>query len=359
MGMIRATLFIVGTCIGAGFVSGAELVRFFGAEGFLTPVLLSSFAFIFLLVHAQLLGKRYGGYQGATDALFKRFAPAVRIAVVLFSFIPCAGFIAGFDALLPDLKPLLSIAGLLCVSLFVGKGMKGVGILNAVLVPALIVFLFVFGDCITAFRAWKPVSVSGYWGGAVYAGMNAFLALPVLMDAGKDMKRPRLSAALAAVFIGACALFVLGAVAREGQSAIGSEMPFLFVMRGNVLFYVAAALAIATSLCSSLYPLFALCEAVGKKKKAVKYAARALVLLAAFAFSRLGLAGIVAYCYPILGIVGLFFSVFCVFHEYLFEQHDEEVHSRRQKAKQKRRAHHKVELEHLPAVDDEIAKPRL
>ncbi len=99
MGMIRATLFIVGTCIGAGFVSGAELVRFFGAEGFLTPVLLSSFAFYFLLVLALLLGKRYGGYQGATDALFKRFAPAVRIAVVLFSFIPCAGFIAGFDAI--------------------------------------------------------------------------------------------------------------------------------------------------------------------------------------------------------------------------------------------------------------------
>lgn len=359
MGIFRATLFIVGTCIGAGFVSGAELVRFFGTEGFLFPVLASTLAFCFLLVLALLLGKKYGGYEKVTDALFKRFAPAVRMGIVLVSFIPCAGFIAGFDALLPTYKPLLSIVGLLAVSLFVGRGMKGVGILNAVLVPALIAFLFAFGDCITAFRAFVPVSANGFFGGIVYAGMNAFLALPILMDAGKDMKRPRLSAALAACFIGACALFVLGAVAREGQGAIGSEMPFLYVMKGNVLFYVAAALAIATSLCSSLYPLFSLCETLGKKKKAAKYAARALVLLAAFALSRLGLAGIVAYFYPILGIFGLFFSAFCVFHEYLFEQYNEEIHPRRQKAKQKRRAHHEVELKHLPAVDDQIPKPRL
>ncbi len=359
MGIIRATLFIVGTCIGAGFVSGAELVRFFGAGGFFLPVIVSSLAFYFLLVFALLLGKKYGGYESATNTLFKRFAPAVRILIALFSFIPCAGFIAGFDALLPNYKPLLSIVGLLSVSLFVGRGMKGVGILNAVLVPALIAFLFVFGDCAVAFRALMPVSAAGFWGGVVYAGMNAFLALPVLMDAGREMKRPCFSAALAACFIGACALFVLGAVAREGQGAIESEMPFLFVMRGNVLFYVAAALAIATSLCSSLYPLFSLCERLAEKKKAAKYAARALVLLAAFAFSRLGLAGIVVYFYPILGIIGLFFSVFCVLHEYLFEEHDEEIHACRKKTKQKRRAHHKVELKHLPAVDDKITKPRL
>lgn len=358
MGTFGAVLFIIGTCIGAGFVSGAELVRFFGAEGFFLPVLLSGVVFFGLLVQALLLGKRYGGYEGVTNALFKRFSPAVRVGITVISLIPCAGLTAGFDALMPSFKPFPSLIGLCLVSLFTAKGMKGVGLLNTVLVPALVCFLFYFGKLGAAFSAFVPTGASGFFGGVLYAGMNTFLALPVLMDAGKEMKRPKLSAALAAAFIGACALFVLGAVATAGEGAIGCEMPFLFVMRGNVLFYLAAALAVATSLASTLYPLFCFCNDIGKNRKLIKYAASVFILLAAFALSRVGLSGIVCYFYPVLGILGLAFSAFCIFYENLFEKDHEKIHSRRQQTQQKRGAHHQVELEHLPAVDDKVPKSR-
>lgn len=347
----------MGTCIGAGFVSGAELVRFFGADAFFLPVFLSSLVFCFLLVLSLTLGKRYGGYEGVTRALFGRFSLCVRIIILFVSLVPCAGFLAGFDALLPQYKPLLSVIGLVVVSLFVGKGMKGVGILNAVLVPALLLFIFCYGNLNQAFALFVPDKINGFFGGTLYAGMNTFLALPVLMDAGKDMKCPKLSAALAALFIGLCALFVLGAVSKCGEGAVRSDMPFLFVMRGNILFYVAAALAIATSLASVLYPLFSVCERAGGRVK--KYAARLTVMLAAFLLSRVGFSSIIGYFYPILGILGLCFSVFCIFHEYFFKQHDEKVHTRRQHAQKKGRAHNEVELKHLPAVDDQITEPRL
>ena len=234
--------------------------------------------------------------------------------------------------------------------------MKGVGILNAVLVPALLLFIFCYGDIGQVFSCVIPIKLNGFFGGTLYAGMNTFLALPALMDAGKEMKHPKVSAVLASVFIGACALFVLGAVFKGGMGAVCSEMPFLYVMQGNVLFYIAAALAIATSLASTLYPLFSACENVRDNRK--KHAARLIIMLAAFGLSRMGLSRIVTYFYPILGILGLFFSVFCIFHECFFKKYDEKVHSRRQKAQKEGSAHHKVELKHLPAVDDEISQPR-
>lgn len=350
---------MVGTCIGAGFVSGAELVRFFGIDGFLLPGVLSSVVFFLLLTQALELGKKYNGYEGVMDALFARFAPVAKTVVILLALIPCAGLVAGFDALLPAYKPLLSVIGLLVVSLFVGKGMKGISLLNLVLVPALLCFLFYYGDAPYAFYEILPQNASGLFGGVLYAGMNTFLALPALMDAGKEMKRPRLSAVLSALFIGLCAVFVLGAIARMGEEALKNEMPFLAVTGKNPLFYLAAALAVATSLASALYPLFCACNRCAKGKPFKKFAARAIVLLAAFVLSRFGLKQIVGYFYPVLGILGLFFSAFCIFHEYLFEQNDEKIHRRRQSAQQKRRAHHQIELKHLPAVDDKIAKPRL
>ena len=196
---LGAVFLIVGTCIGAGFVSGAELVRFFGADGFFLPVLLSSscfFAFVLLFLAA---GRKYGGYEGATGALFQRLAPAVRLAVLLLAFIPCAGLISGLDALAPTYKPLPSLCGLALVSVFVIWGVKGIKGLNAVLVPLLLLFVFLYGNPVAAAGELVPRRVGGFLGGAVYAGMNAFLALPVLMDAGAKLKRVVVPSAAAAL----------------------------------------------------------------------------------------------------------------------------------------------------------------
>ena len=78
------TATLVGTVVGAGFISGAELVRFFPSEGFLSCAAVAAglFALCFLLLfHA---GKKYGGYEGMLAGVFGKFAPDFR-AVVLES----------------------------------------------------------------------------------------------------------------------------------------------------------------------------------------------------------------------------------------------------------------------------------
>ncbi len=357
MGIIGATFFIVGTSIGAGFISGAELVRFFPCERFLLPILISSAAFCAMCVVFLSAGRRYGGYKGAVNAFFGRAAPAV-IALICFSgFVPCAGMLAGLDALLPDLKPLASIIGLLIAWVIAKNGAKGISVMNFVLVPALLFFVFFYGRGSLEFYYPFRAGFYGIGGGILYAGMNAFLAAPVLMEAGKSMKRVVPPSILASAVIAACAVCILGKIYREGAGAIGAEMPFLYAMRGNRIFYAASALAIMTSLTASVYPLFSACNGI-RAGRAAKNAAKAGMLFAAFALSRLGLGGIVRYFYPVLGAFGLFLSAFGIFHDYFFQKHHKEIHSCGEQAENASRAHDEVELENLPAVNDKISEPR-
>ena len=259
--------------------------------------------------------------------------------------------LAGLDALLEGLSPLPSVLGLVVSCLFLRKGTDGIAGLNLFLVPLLLLFVFLHaGNIVLSYPSARPIR----WGWLLYAGMNAFLLAPVLMDAGAKMRHPLLSSFLAAGIVFAAGVCILGSICREGANAIGAEMPFLKVAAGSV-FFLAVACAILTSLVSSLYIPFSACNALGGKKK---IAAKAIVLLAAFLLSRIGLKGIVGGLYPLIGGAGLFFSALCIFYDNLFKKHHERVHSRREDAEDKGRTHHEVKLEHLPAVHDEIAEPR-
>ena len=92
MGALRGAFFILGGAIGAGFISGAELVHFFHTKYYLWSVLAASAVFALLARCYLFLGKKYGGFAGATEALFGRAAKGIRAALSLCAFVPCARF---------------------------------------------------------------------------------------------------------------------------------------------------------------------------------------------------------------------------------------------------------------------------
>ncbi len=351
MGVLRGAFFIVGGTIGAGFITGAELVRFFGCKNFLVPLLCSCFFFFLLCLLYLRIGKKFGGYSGFLSRL-GRAAHLVRLIFLLCAFVSSAGMLAGLDALCPTISPLLSVGGLAVSCYFLGKGMEGVSKLNSVLVPLLLCLVFFYARGGIVFSDTGKETPRFGW--LLYAGMNAFLMAPVLTDAGKEMTRPVLSASFAGGLIAVAAVCILGGVCREGANAVRAEMPFLQVAKGK-FFAVAVGLAILTSLVSSLYVPFSACDKFHGKKKT---AAKAGTLFAAFCLSRIGLKGIVGMFYPLIGGAGLFVSALCILYDQLFEKHHKKVHSRSQHAEDTGRAHHKVELEHLPAVDDQISESR-
>lgn len=319
MGFLRGAFFIVGGTIGAGFITGAELVRFFGVNNFLLPLMLSCALFFLLCILYLYLGKKYGGFEGVLRLV--GWGGLFRFAVLFCAFVSSAGMLAGLDALLPRLSPLLSVCGIVCSVFFLEKGMKGISALNLFLVPVLLCFVFFYAESPVFFY---PRGDTFSLGWMLYAGMNSFLMAPVLMDAGREMRRPALSSAIAAALIAVSAVCILGSVYREGANALNAEMPFLAVAGGK-LFSAAVGFAILTSLVSSLYTPFSACSGLSPKKK---IAAKSIILLAAFGVSRVGLKGIVGKLYPVIGCVGLFFSALCILYDQLFKKHHKGVHAR-------------------------------
>lgn len=354
MKVLRGSMFVVGTVIGAGFISGAELICFFPERMWELATILSAIAFFLLSLPFCLLGRKYGGFQKTVRALFGRLAPAVFFLCYTSSFICCAVMTAGLDVLFPVFAPLSSILGTVVVLLFLRRGLKGAELLNGILVPV-IVFFLLFDRNGLAFSYPSAMSAKGFGGAILYAGLNLFLALPALTEWGAKGGKVS-SLFLASVVIAVCAVVILGKIFHEGASAINAEMPLLYVMRESPVFYIISAFAIITSLSSAFYPLLKECRMKTAKKS---YAAKGVLLLAAFIVSRIGLQTIVRLAYPVFGIFGIILSVLAVFNEYFFKKGNKKIHCRRQHAKNAGGTHDEVELEYLTAVDDQVTESRL
>lgn len=316
-GKVAASL--IGTVIGAGFVSGAELIRFFPTQNFLPYAVLAAAAFcavFFLLFHC---GKKFGGFDGVLQFAFGRAANAVRYIILSCSLVTCASMLAGADSAVREgfglqySVPVLALAFSAVTYLLSGRGMRAVCGVNLLLVPIIFCFLMRFAsgaDFIgvayypavgTAVKVFRIV---------LYVGMNVLLSAPVVCDLGNNYPSGGIGCSAAALCIGFCAAVVLGCIAKEGAGAFGSEMPFLYAVGSAAVgrvFVCVSLCGIFTTLFSSYYPLFSF--AAEKKSPRIW---RLLFLAAAFSLSLCGLRSLVNTVYPFLGAAGFVLTVACV-----------------------------------------------
>ncbi len=351
MRYLRAVTVIVGAVVGAGFLSGVELVKFFPSEQFFLALSLFLFLLLFEVLFALKIGQRYGGFQGAIEGIFPRRAPVVYFVFFLSSLLSCASMMAGMDGFFPSFSPFGSLCSCALALLALKWGARGISTLSSLLTPVVLVFLLVKGSGALSF-SYPIFTGSGLFKGALYAGYNGFLSFPVLCEMGKNLKkRARTVCSFVAILlIGWCAAVVLGKVFREGANALLSPLPFLYAMKGSKFFSVASGMALFVCLAQSGFTLLSACERLPVKKTAAK----GVSLAAAFALSRVGFNTLAGSFYPVLGSFGLMFSAFCIFHEEFFQKHHKKVHRGGKNAQNAGRAHHQVQLKHLPAVHDKI-----
>lgn len=317
-GWLQASFIIIGSVVGAGFISGGELVFFFPTSNFLPYVYCGGILFFLYFALLLACGKRYGGFEGVLTALFKRYAPAVRAVFMLCCFIICATMLAGIDSVfweafgISKKFPAMSISILIAVFFISRKGIGAIGKVNFILVPAILLFVMVFSfaERGTEYGFSIADGSRGLQYTVLYVCMNAFLAAPVACDLGKEA--PSLPVSFtAAFFIAFCAALILGVICKEGANALGADMPLLYVVtkRGATLgkvFSVVCLFGIVTTLFSSYYPLHTAAEKLKKRELF-----RACVCLGAILTARVGLKGIIGHVYPALGIFGLVFGVIC------------------------------------------------
>lgn len=356
---VKAGAALTGSVIGAGFISGAELVRFFPTAGFLPYMALAVLLFFGCFFLLFVCGQRFGGFAGTLHAVFGKHARIPQAALLAASFVTCGSMLAGLSALAGEAcgagaeRCLFALLGAVAVYALAYGGMRGVFAVNLALVPLILVFLAVYAAAPGGAAYVQPQAEQDAFGGIVrvllYTAMNVFLAAPVACDAGMRCGGGAggVGCALAAAAVGFGGAVVLANVAAAGD-ALFAEMPFLHALGAHgvvgALFAAVSACGIFTTLIASYYPLH---NAFAKDRRAPLR--RALLCAGLFLFSLAGLSRIVRFVYPLVGVVGLLFLTVCVFSvrhslfdERLFRQRHERVHARRQYAQDHRRRHHEV-----------------
>ena len=316
----KLAFIIIGSVVGAGFITGRELIRFFGSTNFIPSVYIACILLFFFSYLLMDIGRHYGTLKEANNKIFKNNSKYVAGITYFCLLIITAGMLAGIDTLLnstfglPSYLPIFSIPCLILANIISSKGLDGIAKISVILVPLLIIFIlyFLLGrknfsyDFNEKYCAFNSLIMA-----VLYSSMNMFLAAPILIETGNRFKTGlKKGALIASISVFICIVLILSAICYEGSNAIIAEMPMLYITgySGNLakIFILMVLFAMFTSLVSSYYPLYN-----SFKNERKKHYKRLIISIVAFIISRFGLSGIVMYFYPILGTFGIIYLLIC------------------------------------------------
>ena len=316
--ILKTSFLTISAIIGAGFITGRELVGYFGVENFEIYSLVSALLFFggFYLIFS--LGRAENSYNELHEKMLKNTGgKLMSTAVIISAFVSLCSLFSAMDSLTKSLGffggfPFLSIVAILVVSNTSKYGIKGLEKINSVLVPvilfALVLALAFKGD----FKLEFNVEFDGIKSTKtlLFVTMNIFINLPVIFSSarGKSKKTLLFSAIISALILSLLTFFMLGAIAVGGEKTGSADMPLLSAVGGGyaMLFAVALFTALASSVTTAYYPLYEVAVKLDGKRGVI------VMGIVSFAFSRLGLKTIVDYVYPIIGGFGLIYVIICL-----------------------------------------------
>jgi uncharacterized membrane protein YkvI len=196
----------VGTVVGAGFATGKEIVEFFSRFGFIgfVGILISGFLLIYLGSKLMRLAARVGAktYQEFNEFLFGRFFGKIINYLTLFMLLGvCAVMLSGAGALFKEqlgIAKSLGVIFTIALSVLVLLiGMKGLFIVNALVVPMMISFSVYLMTSSLKFPEFTDVLLTvpyltDGWKAFIlpfsYAAFNLILAQAVLVPVADEIK---------------------------------------------------------------------------------------------------------------------------------------------------------------------------
>ncbi len=294
-----AAFTIIGSVIGAGFITGKEISVFF-CKDFSVSGLYASFVFFFLFIFALSVSR--GG------VVEKIVGYAVALTGIIIASCMTAALNSLFKSIFRETEN-FKIFTIITVFFAVIVCIKGVGAMNAVsmaVMPFVLVFIVVL-SLVSAGDLSVKISPQGKDGlvfPLLYVGINCLLSSKVIVDSTKGLTmRKKLVCAFFVSFSLCLCIFFIGVrvCGKEG------EMPFLSALGDNVICLKIAVVitffSIFTTLVASVYSAFTLAK--GKTSVLQKI----IITLVFLMFSRFGFSEFVEKVYPVLGVIGVIYFV--------------------------------------------------
>lgn len=315
---LKISFIIIGSIIGAGFITGKEILRFFLGLNLELSCLLCGLLFFFSLLAILYLGDKYKSYDNSNKALFGSKARCVDIIMFIGSVVTVSGMLAGIDSLIKEefnfTIPILSILSLFLSHIICKRGIDSLSKVNALLVSVMLVFLLIaFLPCFKGDINVYDFEYRNYSFVLIYVGINVFLASPLLVTAGGvyDKKSFVLSSAIISVIVCILIYIIMKSLLSIGESVLRADIPILKALGKNrnlkSILAIMIYFGIFTTLISSYYPLLEKINSTKNKKRNLS-----ILIVVIFLLSRLGLDKIVYFLYPAIGVFGVIYILFVV-----------------------------------------------
>lgn len=292
MVILKITMLLIGSIIGAGFATGAEIVTFFQhlalpAGVIALLVCVAMFSIISLSI-----------YLSGRSVAMPRWLNIIFIGLYFILFTAMTAGVTQITGIG------VSILALLVSSIIVLFGFEQMTHLNMVIVGVIIVALI--GICVPALRIttfaikWADLPQGTLWA-FLYAGLNCFM-FPELINAARHQytrKALYWAGLITAIIIAGLVYLILSAIRSTGtQTAI---LPLLAIAN-HPLTMIVILLAMITSQYAALFALIERLNTVNKSKaKPTKLVLITAVI--AFSCSFFGFKPILNFAYPLIGAV--------------------------------------------------------
>lgn len=327
--IIKVSLVIIGTMIGAGFASGQEIGLFFNRYGIvgLVGIIVSSIltGLIINKVFSILQKKQIHTYSELLALLSKnsKMNKIIQIIILLFLLISFYIMVAGFCAYfvqewkIPIIIPAILMA-VLCYITF-HKDIQGVLSVNNILMPLLILFVFYLGSknlhfSVTFFTQKANLQIENTWirglfSSILYASYNSILLIPILielspyMDTKSKIKRISFNCS---IVLGVLGVLLYCLLLRGNGYIQAVELPMLQIVKefGKIYPWIYGLVIIAAIFTSCISAGYGFLTNIATTPKTYQKFA-ILLCTTAILIAPIGFSNLVTTTYPFFGILGL------------------------------------------------------
>ncbi|MFZ3591469.1 hypothetical protein ACOI1C_20135 [Bacillus sp. DJP31] len=309
----------IGTVVGAGFATGKEVVQFFSQYGMIgiIGILISGYLFIWLGTKSMLIAKRIeaNSYQEVNEFLFgEKIGRIVNFVFLIMLFGVTSVMLSGAGAVFREQLGLPAQMGiwlsLILCYVAVIRGMKGLLLVNSIIVPMMLLFsfiiIFAFPDA-SAYYGESPNIGMLLLSALAYASYNIALGQAVLVPLGRDCENETIIKW--GGFLGGLGLtFILitshlALITIPDMTSYSIPMAEIIKVIGTVihlLFVLVIYGEIYTTLIGNVYGISRKLSASSKPNKAIIIS----ILLICYFVSLIGFDYLVRYLYPIFGYMG-------------------------------------------------------
>jgi len=327
MKILNCIFVIIGIIIGAGFASGKEIYTFFyiyGTKGILgiivSTVVISYTIYKTLKIikkydiktYDELLKKTINQKNKKTIDIENILNIIINIFLLISFFVMCAGFSAYFKQEFGISEIYSSIIIAVISYIILNKNMKGIILLNSILIPIIIIFLVILGlksygtigtmENMTNTQMWFPKAI-------LYASYNCITLISLLIPMKKYIKDKRDISKIAIVtgiIIITLSIIIIMLLLNIPTEISNIDLPAVYAsgLFGITYKYLYGLIILGAIITTAISDGFGFLNNVTKDKKIYKII-NALICVVSVFVSLFGFSNLVNNIYPIFGILGI------------------------------------------------------